>query len=252
MKQAVIFITFKVDDTVMKHFNQLKNDLSNNSNIDLFIAYNCSYDECSINHDKIFRYNKEIMEAEGFELHYYWWKYFGDFYGHNNDLVMVNFFNHYKDYDRYWFIDYDVLYTGDWNDIITYFEDFNYDFLCSNLLMNHRIDDCFKVNPKGCIYDFNKQLHGFTNVMMLTNIALEYLLSIYKKGAWGMLEIFFPTVLYYNTYNNHQFTLGSFNDHGFVQGHDQDSDSTMSCKNWSKEEIKRFMINTLYHAVKEE
>ena len=78
------------------HFNQLKNDLKNNKNVDIWMAYNCSYDECSIDHDKIFYYNKEILEKDGFKLHYYYWKNFGDFYGHNNDLVMVNFFNHYN------------------------------------------------------------------------------------------------------------------------------------------------------------
>lgn len=253
MKQAVVFITYKVDYTVEKHFNKLKNDLLNNKDIDIYIAYNCTYSKCSINHDKIFNYNKEIIESDGFSLHYYYWNANDkDFYGHNNDLVMIDFYNHYNDYDRYWFIDYDVLYTGDWNELINYFNDKDYDFLCSNLLMNHKIDPCFKVNPIGVNYDITNQLHGFTSIMMISNIALEYLLEIYKKGAWGFIETFFVNVLYYNTYKNHKFKIDTFNKYGFVDGHSQDDNSTMNCKNWTIEEQKLFKKNKLYHAVKNE
>lgn len=249
---VIIFITFKVDDTVIKHFNQLKNDLKNNKNVDIWMAYNCSYDECSIDHDKIFYYNKEILEKDGFKLHYYYWKNFGDFYGHNNDLVMIDFFNNHNEYDRYWFIDYDVVFTGDWNNLITYFNDKYCDLICSNLLWNHKIDPCFKVNPIGIKYDITKQLHGFTSIIMLSKMALEFLLRIYKIGAYGFLENFFPTALYYNDYNDHKFILDSFNEHGFVDGYSQDDNSTMNCKNYTIEEQKLFKKNKLYHAVKNE
>ena len=254
MKHAVIFVTYKVDDTIRKHFNQLKNDLSKNNDIDIWIAYNCSYSACSIKHDKIFNYNKQLIERDGFKLHYYYYNAADkDFYGHNNDLVMIDLFKNNQEYDRYWFVDYDVIYTGDWNDIITYFDDFEYDFICSNLLMNHRIDPCFKVYPYNVNYDYRNQLHGFTNLMMLSNRALQYLLHIYERGAYGFLEVFFPSVLSNNKgLDNKEFILGTFNEHYFVDGHSQDDDSTMSCRDWTAEEIKDFLPNTLYHAVKNE
>ena len=251
MKHCIVFTTYKIDNTIIKLFNQIKNDFANNNDVDVWLAYNCSYDTCSMEYDKIFYYSKQLIENDGFKLHYYYWNASDkDFYGHNIDLVYIDFFFNHQEYDRYWFVDYDVMFTGNWNDLITYFNDYDYDFICSNLLMNHSIDICFKVNPLGINYDITKQYHGFTMLMMISNRAMQYLLKIYKNGAWGFVETFFPSVLYYNIDGDVPFKLGTFNEYNFVDGYSQNDDSTMNCKTWTKEEIKNFKPNKLYHSIK--
>ena len=113
--EVVCFITYKNDSTSIKHFQQLQNDLKNNIDVDVYLLYNNSNEKLHnelYEANNVYEFNKQIVEQNGFEFHYYYWINKGDFYGHNNELIWLNFYKTHKNYNKYWFIDYDILYTG--------------------------------------------------------------------------------------------------------------------------------------------
>lgn len=254
--EVVCFITYKNDSTSIKHFQQLQNDLKNNIDVDVYLLYNNSTEKLHnelYEANNVYEFNKQIVEQNGFEFHYYYWINKGDFYGHNNELIWLNFYKTHKNYNKYWFIDYDILYTGNWNDIIKECKKHEYDLCSCNIMLRYPIDPSFKYHVKDT-YKFNhkKFLHAFTPIVAFSNNTMNYLINVYDDGNFGFCETFIPSILYYN-YDN--FKILNLNDLGFVEDYkvtENDYYSSMSPTDYKIQDIVNFKPNILYHAVKNE
>lgn len=53
--------------------------------------------------------------------------------GGHCDVVAMHFFNAHPEFDRYWVVEYDVRFTGNWRGFFDAFEDSDSDFLSATL-----------------------------------------------------------------------------------------------------------------------
>jgi hypothetical protein len=101
-------------------------------------------------------------------------------------------------FQYYWFIEYDVRFTGNWQDFFLYFEQANEDFLSSHIRRYSDEKDwswwptLWHPNKK---IETSKMLRSFNPIYRISYAALHYIDSMHKKGWIGHNEVLYPTLL---------------------------------------------------------
>lgn len=241
-KQCVLFCTHKNDESVKEHYNQLKTQIGERA--DIWFCYNHQYGEVA-EYDNIFYYDEKSVNTQGFRLHNYYWNASNKpFYGHNYELILLSFATQHQEYDYFWVIDYDVLFTGDWNIVFDKCDKDDAELICSNLWLNYGIDICFKIWTPYLKLDTNNLWHGFLTVFRISKIFVNTLIQIYDKGDFGFYEVMIPSVA-----KHLNLKISTFNDMGFVVGDKQgDHECSNGCRKWLKSECVH--KNKIYHCVK--
>lgn len=111
-------------------------------------------------------------------------------------------------YKHYWFIEYDMEYTGNWSElIVTCSEELSqYDFLsCEIQRYNWKLhsDWMWWKNQNKVGYPLEMCVKGFNPICRYSNSALSYIDSYLKKGFWAHSEVMITTCLY-----NANFKIG--------------------------------------------
>lgn len=115
----------------------------------------------------------------------------------NNDLLWLYLRNRIGAYERYWFIEHDVAFTGDWCTVFEYFRDRGADLLGTTL------------QPRSVLPEFywwesfrapdvsagSSLLRGFFPIVRVTADALDALAEVYRAGWSGHFEVVVPTAL---------------------------------------------------------
>jgi hypothetical protein len=123
-------------------------------------------------------------------------------------LVILDFFLKFPFYDYYWFIEYDVRYTGNWS----YFFG-RYDARPDDLITSHI--RCFIEEPLwGWWQSFGHAtlrlptrtwLRSFNVIYRISNRALEFMDRMLRRGWHGHHEVLFPTLLHQNGFKLRDF-----------------------------------------------
>lgn len=118
----------------------------------------------------------------------------------NVDLLYLDFASRHPQYSKYWFIEYDVAYTGSWSDIFQVFEDSDAELL-GTTLQNHAVRPNWywwpTFLPKPAI-DTTDQLCGFFPIIRLASELLDRLRAAYNAGWSGHAEAVIPTLARYH------------------------------------------------------
>jgi len=115
----------------------------------------------------------------------------------NIDNLYLHFADAEPRFSRYWFVEYDVAYSGHWSEFFVAFADSDADLLGTTLTPYERLPDwwwwpTFDPEP-----DLNRSrwLRGFFPVVGLSPAALEQLEEGYRAGWSGHHEAILPTML---------------------------------------------------------
>jgi hypothetical protein len=121
---------------------------------------------------------------------------------------VLQFFRDHPDYDYYWLIEYDVRFSGDWNELFGSFANHHVDFLTSHLRD-------YADEPKWVFWQplshphkqipLADRLRSFSPIYRLSNAALRYLDQVQQEGWRGHMETLVPTLLFQGG-----FRLGDF------------------------------------------
>jgi hypothetical protein len=113
----------------------------------------------------------------------------------NYEYPLLWFFKLFPDYDQYWYVDYDVRFTGDWS---LFFNSFSpsdgYDLLATHVAYKHE-------NPHwGPHWDessvvFERPIRIFFSLARFSKPALTSLDRNYRKKISGFCELVVPSVL---------------------------------------------------------
>ena len=245
MNNVILFTTHFINDTVINHFNMLKSQIKD---ADIYILFDNSVNECSLD-ENIYYINKKVAEDHNFKMHYYYCNspIKKDFYGNNFEYGIYCFYLDHPEYDNYWLIEYDVIYTGNFNDLILKYE--KDDFVTSNILTIKQSPFWYFWQLARTYLNYKtfkptKFIKSFNPIFKISNKVLKDLIKLNNDGNYGFYEIYFPTTINYLGYTikqfdeligNNQDVIGSsmrFLDHG---------------ETISKELMKE---NILYHPVK--
>lgn len=122
---------------------------------------------------------------------------------HHSHFPVLDFFLTHRDYDYYWFIEFDVRYSGDWRSFFTFFEPYTHDFIASHIrsydeeplwhwwdTLRHPV----KTIGRGeCLRSFNV-------IFRISNRGLEYIDREQQDGWQGFNEVSLPTLLHKGGY----------------------------------------------------
>lgn len=126
----------------------------------------------------------------------------------NNQLGLFNFYLKNQDYNNYWFIEYDVRYSGNWKNIFECFDDSNIsDFITSHIRYYFEEPKWiywYLSHPVNSISE-EKRIRSFNTIMRLSNRALKFLHNSLTDGWAGHLEVLISTLLYKNAFTMEDF-----------------------------------------------
>jgi Protein of unknown function (DUF3405) len=116
----------------------------------------------------------------------------------HHHFPVLDFFLAHPDYDRYWVVEYDVRFTGNWSSFMGAFRGFDHDFVTSHLrryqeeprwpwwtTLSHPTQSVPREASVRC----------FNVVYRISNRALRYLHESQVDGWRGYPEVSFPTLL---------------------------------------------------------
>ena len=125
----------------------------------------------------------------------------------NYKFAILKFFLDKKDYDHYWYIEYDVRYSGKWSQFFKSFDNNNKDLLTSYLRYHEEEPQWllwYLEHPDKTIPEAER-IRSFNPVMRLSNKALAFLHESLIDGWIGHLEVLIPTLLYKNGFEIEDF-----------------------------------------------
>lgn len=118
----------------------------------------------------------------------------------NLGLLYLHLSRREPDYERYWFVHYDVAFTGSWTDLFRAFERSPADVLGTTLQPYDRQPDWYwwpSFEPAPDL-DRSEWRRGFFPLVRLSRDALDRLAGAYRAGWSGHFEAVMPTVARYH------------------------------------------------------
>lgn len=112
------------------------------------------------------------------------------------DLALLHFFRAQPDYDHYWFVEYDVRYTGIWEDFFSAFDDSPADLLACHL-SPYRASKTWvhwkTFAPASEPVPEEQRVMGFLVVCRLSRRLLQRIDALCQAGWTGHPEALWPT-----------------------------------------------------------
>jgi hypothetical protein len=113
-------------------------------------------------------------------------------------LPLLDFYHAHPEYDYYWVVEYDVRYTGDWDQFITSFLNFDHDLITAHIrryAQENRWCWWNTLQHPSKVIARQKYLRSLNVIYRLSNKALAYLHSAHTDGWRGHPEATIPTLL---------------------------------------------------------
>lgn len=122
---------------------------------------------------------------------------------HHSHFPVLDFFLAHRDYDYYWFIEFDVRYSGDWELFLASFEPYTHDFIASHI---RSYDEEPLWHWWGTLRHPEKTiarsdcLRSFNVIFRISNRGLEFIDRAQRDGWQGFNEVSLPTLLHTGGY----------------------------------------------------
>ncbi|MBV9250252.1 MAG: hypothetical protein JO227_13535 [Acetobacteraceae bacterium] len=121
--------------------------------------------------------------------------------GGHTDLIALHFFNAHPEYDRYWFIEYDVRFSGPWSELFTSFESDPADFISCNMRRATTDPDWMHWpslrTPAGTgELSATDRLASFMPIFRVSRRALATVDRAYREGWSGHCEVTWATIMH--------------------------------------------------------
>lgn len=209
---AILFVTHIVNDEVLERYAKLEQEVKGFGKS--FFLLHQEEDDDSFNPDipeKVFPY---IFNIDSFNrLNYN--PIEDTIIPGSNHFATLQFYLDHPEFNYYWVIEYDVIYTGRWNEFFMHFESMDADFMASHL-------ERFTDHPhwywwKSLHLDkirlhLDQLIRSFNPIYRISNGALSFLDHLLKnrKNA-GHHEVMIPTALNYANFKIMDFGgIGKF------------------------------------------
>lgn len=242
-KQAVLFLSDKSSQYILDRFSLLAE--VDNDKYDVFYLYHNKNNNIPTEIQKVknFCFTSDILHTLGYT------PIRNGLLPGSNHFPLLNFFLEHDEYNYYWLIEDDVVFTGKWNFLFDIFRDCNADFLSSYV---YKFIDtpywCWwyslKINGKNIVNDI--KLRSFNPIYRISDKALYVVHKALQSGWQGHHEVLIPTILNLMDYKIVDFGgNGSFVPTGFED------------KFYNEKTLSFIPLvlgnkpNTIYHPIKE-
>jgi len=125
--------------------------------------------------------------------------------GGHTDLIALHFFRKNPEYAYYWFIEYDVRFSGEWCTFFTAFQDSDADLLSTSIRRASNDPNWMhwpSLHPPEGVGPLatNELLCSFMPIYRVSHRALQLIDQAYRDGWTGHCEAVWPTVLHRSGY----------------------------------------------------
>lgn len=255
-KIAVLFIAHFINEDSIAKFLKLNDELSDIC--DVFWAYHKENEDDKALPDNICFYIFDMGSIK--ELQYE--PLYDECIHCNVNYILQRFFKDYSTYERYWSIEYDVIFTGNWLLLINSFIDSDADLISCHI-------EKYSKDKNGC-WDWwkpfiwvdkeiplEKCVKAFNPIFSLSNKALIFMDEFLKKGNSAHFETLMSTALYNNNFKlvdmggSGEFTPNMLKNKFYIQGSGTNNGTMRFRPVYLKEEIEALEIkNKLFHPLK--
>jgi hypothetical protein len=173
---------------------------------------------------------------------------------------LLDFYFKHPDFDFYWFVEYDVRFTGEWETLFNAFKPFNHDLITSHIRRHaqeplwhwwpHFLHPAKKIPEKNLLRSFNV-------IFRISNKALQFIHEAQIDGWRGLNESTFPTLLYNNGFTildfggDGEFVAPGFKNRFYTSYSTKSGHSLMGTLRFRPPRKKAgFRKNTIYHPIK--
>lgn len=260
MKTAILFLAHFVDDSTVYKFNKLKIELSDR--YDIFWAFqgDNGADGSRLEREKIVPFVFTLEQLNSLDYSPIYERLYG-----SEHFIAELFYHTHPEYDYFWIMEYDVIFTGNWNIFFDAFYDNNADMLSSHISLRN------SENWNWCWWStltFDEEDHveetswvkSFNPIYRISKKALAFLdIFLKKENNKGFYEVIIASALYNNGFRLEDFGgTGPFVAEGnrnrfYVQGTGINHGTMRWRPDFSAEEIKALGTrNKLFHPLKKE
>lgn len=258
-KDVVLLSTHFVNDFIIQKYRKLYNDLGSGK-YDIILLFNIDEDYLwNIPNDiSIYTINCERINELGYE------PIEETLLPGSCHFPVLRFYNDNPSYRFYWFIEYDVDFTGNWSVFIKDCSEnlSEYDFLSSHI---ERFDEVKNVNwpwwyrSNYVGMELKDCIKGFNPICRYSNEALLFIDSYQKKAYSAHSEVLITTSLYHGGFRIGDFGgKGEFVPHGYEYKYylpnlKYINDGTIRYRPiYTRKDIELIGLqNTLFHPIKQ-
>lgn len=200
---AVFFFTHRFDRTTADRYRRLVRELPDRH--DAFLAYDVGGGDSAgaeraralAGAETFHGFNAEQLRREAGRKEP--WKEGPGLVPGDVDLLWTDVRRRHGGYERYWLIEYDVVYTGRWSSFFRHFVDSDADLL-GTTLFEHRFRPDWTwwsslVAGDGAPLPKRRRVRGFFPVAGMSARGLDALARAHDRGWTGHFEVLGPTVL---------------------------------------------------------
>lgn len=120
---------------------------------------------------------------------------------------LLNFYRENPEYEYYWFIEYDVVYTGNWRNFFDYWDACNADFLTCHIKKQPSKPQWAwwdLEHPEETI-ELEKRVSSFNTIYRLSNEAIAFIDQKHREYWRGHEEVLIATLLHNNGFSLRDF-----------------------------------------------
>ena len=176
-------------------------------------------------------------------------------------FILLDFYLSHREYDYYWFVEYDVRYTGDWRSLLRSFESFDHDLITSHIRRFSQEPVLYwwsSIQHPVKAIEHEKYLRSFNPIYRMSNRALEFMHTAQREGWRGIYEVTFPTLLHEAGFTlldfggDGEFTLPGLRNKFYSSGSTRDGLPNPFCTmRWRPSRARAgTRKNKIYHPVK--
>lgn len=255
MKEVVLFISHIVNDETINRFRKLNKELSHRC--DVYWAYHQEKNDQIFPQDiNVYKFNFEGLR----ELDYR--PLYADTIYSNVNYILQRFYKDYSQYNRYWSIEYDVVFTGNWDLLIGTLEDYDADMIsCHIEKYSVGINESWYWWKPLFLVDCNIPIENcvkaFNPIYALSNRALKFMDDFLRRRNCAHFETLVSTALYNNNFKlvdmggTGSFTPSELRNKFYVQGSGVNNGTMRFRPVFLKDEIDALCVpNRLFHPLK--
>lgn len=192
---VILFMTHFINDEITAQYRNIENDC--NRDFDIIFFYDNTRNDFnpSVFSDSLRYFTFTLNNLRG--MGYPKSRAIKTTYS-NVELPLFLFYQKNPHYSYYWLVEYDVRFTGSWNDFFSYFSENDADLLGTTLFRYDVRPDWRhwrSLKTPGTKLKRDDLIRGFFPIYRLSNRALAKLHDAYMTGWRGHFEVTIPTLL---------------------------------------------------------
>jgi len=221
-KNILLLSTHFINNKIINLYKKIKKDVSTD-NYEVVILYNGKMLDLNshVKDVNVFLWDRSFIDNIGYHM------IASSIFPGSCHFPLLNFYLNYPNYDFFWFIEYDVWFTGNWSSLISDCDKNlkDIDFLSSHI---ESFNDAnlnwgwwYKYNNSG--YKYNKCIKGFNPICRYSLDALKFIDKYQRKGFYAHSEVLITTCLFHNGFKlcnfggNTSFTPENFHNKYYIQ-----------------------------------